>query len=134
MLLKERGYELSKRFTGYKDWDLTKPHFATRKYGNRSIHSRRSLVDGILYGVKTGCQGRMLPMDFPPWKTLYGYFQRLSRLAIWEKVLADLVKIKRLKEGCNAHPSLLVIDAQSVKTSGKGEQRGFDGGGKGQGT
>ncbi len=43
-------------------------------------------------------------------------------------MLADLVKIKRLKEGRNAHPSPLIIDAQSVKTSGKGEQRGFDGG------
>ncbi len=99
-----------------KDWDLIKPHFATRKYGNRGIHSRLSLVDGILYGVKTGCQGHMLPKDFPPWKTLYGYFRYLSRLGIWKKVLADLVKIKRLKEGCNAHPSLLIIDAQSVKT------------------
>lgn len=46
---------------------------------------------------------------------------------IWEKVLAELVKKKRLQEGRNAHPSLLIIDAQSVKTTGKGEQRGFDG-------
>ncbi len=99
-----------------KDWDLIKPYFATRKYGNRAIHSPRSLVDGSLYGVKTGCQGHMLPKDFPPWKTLYGYFRYLSRLGIWEKVLADSVKIKRLKEGCNAHPSLLTIDVQNVKT------------------
>ncbi len=42
-------------------------------------------------------------------------------------MLADLVKIKHLKEGRNAHPSLLIIDAQNVKTSGKGEQRGLDG-------
>ncbi len=55
-------------------------------------------------------------------------FLRLSRLGIWEKVLANLVKIKRLKEGRNVHPSLLIIDVQSVETSGKGEQRGFDGG------
>ena len=75
----------------------------------------------------------MLPKDFPPWKTVYGYFRRLSKLGIWEKVLADLVKIKRLKSARNEHPSLLIIDAQSVKTSGKGEQRGFDVGKKGQG-
>ncbi len=37
------------------------------------------------------------------------------------------LKIKRLKEGRDAHPSLLIIDAQSVKTSGKGKQRGFYG-------
>lgn len=117
-----------------KEWDLIKEHFATGRYGNRAIHSRRSLVNGILYVVKTGCQWRMLPSDFPAWKTVYGYFRRLSRLGIWEKVLADLVKIKRLKSGKNETPSLLIIDAQSVKTAGKGEQRGFDGGKKGQGT
>ncbi len=117
-----------------KDWEVIKDHFSTGKYGNRSIHSRRSLVNGILYVVKTGCQWRMLPKDFPPWKTVYGYFRRLSKLGIWEKILADLVKIKRLKGGRNEYPSLLIIDAQSVKTAGKGEQRGFDGGEKGQGT
>jgi len=49
-------------------------------------------------------------------------------LDIWEKVLADLVKTKRLKTGRNEDPRLLIIDAQSVKTTGKGEQRGFYGG------
>ena len=115
-------------------WDCISHHFATGKYGNRAIHTRRSLVNGMLYVVKTGCQWRMLPKDFAPWKTVYGYFRRLSKLGIWEKVLADLVKVKRLKNGRNEHPSLLIVDAQSVKTSGKGEQRGFDGGKKSQRT
>ena len=74
--------------------------------------------------------GAYVADGFYPMGGVYGYFLRLSRLGIWEKVLADLVKIKRLKEGCNAHPSLLIIDAQSVKTSGKGEQRGLDEGKK----
>jgi putative transposase len=117
-----------------KDWELIKHHFDTGKYGNRAVHSRRSLINGILYVVKTGCQWRMLPKDFPPWKTVYGYFRRLSLLGIWEKVLADLVAKKRVKQGRNEHPSLLIIDAQSVRTAGKGEQRGFDGGKKNQGT
>ena len=116
-----------------KDWDLIKHHFATGKYGNRAVHPRRRLVEGILYVVKTGCQWRMLPKDFPPWKTVYGYFRRLSKLGIWENVLADLVKLKRLKQGRTASPSMLIVDAQSVKTSGKGEQRGFDGGKKSKG-
>lgn len=117
------------------EWEVIREHFEFKNgYGNRSVHSRRSLVDGILYVVKTGCQWRMLPKDFPPWQTVYGYFRRLSKLGIWEKVLADLVKLKRLKNGRNEHPSLLIIDAQSVKTTGKGEQRGFDGGKKGEGS
>ena len=31
-----------------RDWELIKDHFATGKYGNRAVHSRRSLVNGIL--------------------------------------------------------------------------------------
>lgn len=56
--------------------------------------------------------------------TVYGYFRRLSKLGIWEQVLSDLVRLKRLR---NEYPSLLIIDAQSVKTAGKGEQRGHYG-------
>ena len=76
----------------------------------------------------------MLPKDFPPWKTVYGYFRRLSQLGVWEKVLRELVKTRRVQMGRNEHPSMLIIDAQSVKTTGKGEQRGFDGGKKGKRT
>ncbi|MBX9976994.1 MAG: transposase [Alphaproteobacteria bacterium] len=42
------------------DWDVIKHHFSTGNYGNRAIHSRLSLVNGILYVVKTGCQWRSL--------------------------------------------------------------------------
>ena len=37
-----------------KDWGIIGHYFGTGKYGNRVIHSRRSLVNGILYVVKTG--------------------------------------------------------------------------------
>lgn len=118
-----------------KEWELIRHHFEfANGYGNRAVHTRRSLVNGILYVVKTGCQWRMLPKDFPPWKTVYGYFRRLSQLGVWEKVLRELVKTRRVQMGRNEHPSMLIIDAQSVKTTGKGEQRGFDGGKKGKGT
>ena len=52
----------------------------------------------------------------------------------WDQVLKELVKTRRIQSGRNEHPSLLIIDSQSVKTTGKGEQRGFDGGKKNQGT
>lgn len=55
-------------------------------------------------------------------------------MGIWERVLQDLVKMRRLQLGSHKHSSMLIVDAQSVKTIGKGEQRGFDGGKKGQGS
>ncbi|MGL6187901.1 MAG: transposase [Holosporales bacterium] len=55
-----------------RDWELIKHNFCVGKYGNRAVHSRRSLVNAILYVVKTGCQWPMSPKDFPKWKTVYG--------------------------------------------------------------
>jgi len=34
---------------------------------------------GILYLLKSGCQWRMLPADFPKWRTCYHYFQQWSQ-------------------------------------------------------
>src|SRR5512135_333257 len=33
---------------------------------------------GVLYVLKSGCQWRMLPRDFPKWRTCYDYFQKWS--------------------------------------------------------
>ncbi len=83
-----------------KDWDLIKPHFATRKYGNRAIHSRRSLVGGILNAVKTGCQGHMLPMDFSPWKRVFmAIFAASSGLEFGKKCWLNWVEEVFLKRG-----------------------------------
>ena len=33
---------------------------------------------GVLYVLKSGCQWRMLPSDFPKWRTCYDYYQKWS--------------------------------------------------------
>ena len=33
---------------------------------------------GVLYLLKSGCQWRMLPVDFPDWRTCYKYFRQWS--------------------------------------------------------
>ena len=33
---------------------------------------------GVLYLLKSGCQWRMLPADFPNWRTCYQYFRQWS--------------------------------------------------------
>ena len=53
-----------------EDWERGRHYFEYENgYCNRAIQPRRSLINGILHAVKTGCQWRMLPKDFPPWKT-----------------------------------------------------------------
>jgi putative transposase len=112
---------------------LIKPHFDTGNYGKSRKHSQRQLINGVLYVVKTGCQWHFLPSDFPPYKTVYSFYKRAKDKGIWEKMLRDLVSKSRIRMGRNGPPSYSLIDSQSVKTTGASEERGIDGGKKGQG-
>ena len=94
-------------------------------------HSKRKLVNAVLYVVKTGCQWRLLPHDFPPHDTVWSFYRRAVASGLWEKILADLVNETRTKSGRKPCPSYVLIDSQSVKTTGASEQRGIDGGKKG---
>ncbi|MFD6425759.1 transposase [Streptomyces sp. NPDC060198] len=44
------------------------------KGGRREKHSHRRIVDAILYVVRTGCAWLEVPKNFPPWPTVYWYF------------------------------------------------------------
>ncbi|WP_406722043.1 transposase [Wolbachia endosymbiont (group A) of Sphecodes monilicornis] len=52
------------------------PHVAQGKIGRPRKHNIRTIINAIRYIMRGGCQWRMLPKDFPPWKTVYDYFLR----------------------------------------------------------
>lgn len=96
-----------------------------RKYGLREI------VNAILYLVKTGCQWRMLPGDFPKWQLVYYYFSIWKNNGVLEQIHESLVEKIRNQAGKNEEPSVGIIDAQSVKnTLISSESKGFDAGKK----
>lgn len=91
----------------------------------------REIVNAILYVVKTGCQWRMLPKDFAPWKSVYYYFSVWKKNEIFEIIHETLVEKIRVKQGKKEEPSLGIIDAQSVKsTLVSSQDKGFDAGKK----
>ena len=116
-----------------EQWKTIEPVFISYlgKYGNRAKWEKRDLVNAVLYITKTGCQWRMLPNDFPPYKTVYDFFSRMQNKGIWEQITALLVRKTREKEGKSPNPTYSLIDSQSAKTTSAAKNRGIDGGKKG---
>ena len=111
-------------------WSLVEPIFKSNKGQHLVEHSKRELVNAVLYLVKTGCQWRLLPNDFPPHSTVWSFYRRAVISGKWEKAMELLVKKVRIDAGRNPSPSYAIIDSQSVKTTSASDDRGIDGGKK----
>ena len=91
---------------------------------------------GVLYLLKSGCQWRMLPADFPDWRTCYQYFRQWSEQpdpeqdSILEQVLKTSVGEARPSNGRKEQTSCCIVDSQSVKNTDTAEQKGYDAGKK----
>ena len=48
-----------------KRWKLIEDHFSTGNYGKSRKYSKRVLVNAVFYVIKTGCQWRFLPKEYP---------------------------------------------------------------------
>jgi putative transposase len=111
-------------------WDLIGDFFVVKKGKHLQEHDKRELVNAVLYSVKTGCQWRMLPKDFPPHDTVWSFYRRACAKGIWGKIMDKLAAKVRVEAGRSLEPSYCLIDSQSTKTANKNENRGIDGGKK----
>jgi putative transposase len=115
-----------------KQWEINEPHIPTpsTNRGRKRVHSHREILNAIFYLLRSGCAWRMLPHEFPPWKTVYHYF-RLWRLdGIWKCINDALRTDLRIANGREPEPSAAILDSQSVKTTETSRVRGYDAGKK----
>lgn len=85
------------------------------------------MVNAILYLLRTGCQWRLLPREYPPRSTVHHYYAAWRRQGVWTQLQWALHKQVRLLAGHRACPTVAIMDGQSVKTTERGGSRGFDG-------
>lgn len=117
------------------EWEYIEPFVRPQQsqFGPKIKISRREVVNAIRYLVRTGCQWRLIPHDFPNRSTVRHYYDIWRGNGTWERINEHLNQLVRLKAGREPTPSVLIVDSQSVKSSEMGGDVGIDGGKKNQG-
>src|SRR5215213_8901801 len=67
----------------------------------------------LLHRVRSGCAWRLLPHDFPPWKTVHHYLRAWRIDGTWERIHAALRERVRVRLKRDPRPSAGVVDTAS---------------------
>src|SRR3954469_8377714 len=109
-----------------EQWALIEPLIPVYPGGRPRKTDPRDVVDGVLYVLRTGCQWRYLPKDFPPKSTVWRYFDEWRHNGTLDIVHDPLRRKVRAAEKPYAPRTTASVDSQSVDTTSGGEHRGLD--------
>ncbi len=88
-----------------RQWEIIAPMLPVAKSetsrGRKQTVELREVVNSILYWSRSGCAWELLPHDFPPAKTVYGYFRKWQKQGVWQRIHDSLRANVRQQEGRN---------------------------------
>src|SRR4051794_27633270 len=111
------------------EWTILAPLLqpSTRR-GRPRRHDRRVVLNAVLYVLRGGVPWRLLPHEFPPWRSVYDQFRRWRRSGVWTQINQALRGRARALLGRSWPPRTAIIDSQTARTSEAGGERGYEGG------
>src|SRR5215207_4842660 len=109
-----------------EQWALIESHIPVYPGGRPRTTDLRDVVDAVFYVLRTGCQWRYLPKDFPPKSTVWKYFDGWRRDGTLDAIHDALRTKVRAAEKPYSPRTTASVDSQSVDATSGGEQRGRD--------
>ena len=111
------------------EWELLVPFLTLmREDAPQREHPLRDLFNAMRYVVRTGCQWRYVPHDFPPWTAVYQQARRWFDAGVFETISHELRVIVRIIEDRQSQPSGVIFDGRTMQsTPESGARAGFDG-------
>jgi transposase len=106
-----------------KEWKLVEPLLpGAVRTGRPRKTALREVINALRYLMRSGCEWRMLPNDFPPYQTVYYWLRPLMRRFLFRTIHDLALMLDRMCEQREVVPSAGIVDSQSVKAPGARER------------
>lgn len=93
----------------------------------RRKHDPIHILESIFYLLRSGCQWRLLPLCYPPWKSVYNKWRYWNSKGVFSRIHSFLVRNSRIRSDKNESPTLCFIDSASRRSCLSDSEKGIDG-------